>query len=1206
MRLRSIEIHGFKTFATHTELLFDESITAIVGPNGSGKSNIADAIRWVLGEQSYRTLRSKRTEDLIFSGSEKRPRMGMASVTLTLDNSTHWLPVDFQEVAISRRAYRSGENIYKLNSKRVRLADINDLLGETGLSRRTYMVIGQGLVDRALSLRPEERRALFEEAAGIATYQQKRTLSLNRLAETKSNLIRVHDIITEMEPRLRYLERQASRAREIEKLQEELRGLLRRWYGYRWTQAQARKQAAEAEASRQQSTLLEIEKSVNALNSKIPQVEAQRHQLQDEIREWRQELDGLSRQKSGAERSIAVAGERLRLLQAQREEIADEISQLERESNSIAEEMKSLQEEAHDLDAERQRQEVLVREAEGRLALWKKARADLEIRLEGAKRASDRYQAELYQIRRRLEEQRDENERVEQERAELREVIASTEEELEQKKEALSKAQSTLEDSRKALEETEERIRTLRARGDSLRRQTENRRAAVAEVKQHILALEERRRLLERLQEEGAGLYGGVRRVMQARNRLPGIVGIVGELLEVPKELELAIEVALGSHQQDVVVRRWADAEKAIGFLKREKAGRATFLPLDTVRSRRPLQTPEIPGVIGVASELVSAPAELRNVVTHLLGRTVVTQRLAVAREVLKQVQGGYQVVTPEGEVVQSSGSITGGSRRQRGPDILSRNREIKALPEQIADLQKSLQTKENDLKEAESALQALESDLEGAEKELTAQAHRARDAQEAWLKAREAKRTAEQQARWHESRMEELLEVRKRLDEAERRLHEEMTEASRKRKEKNAEIADLSLKLRDSEPGPESNLAAEASDLQAALASIAGRLQQSRSELETQRQRLAQMSSQMQGKRSRMERLVAEIAETQEAIAREEASLTEIESRAAELGKMLEPAQKKVAGLDRWLEETQKKHESLRAGLQAQEERYRQALLDKERTLDAIQRLRSEIEEANLNYAFLPPEANGNPAGALPLVSDVEEGLKEAITSFRVKLRRMGGASPEVLDEYESVKSHYDFLQQQAEDLEKAITSLKEVIARLDKKMEEAFLETYNAIAREFKAYFTRLFGGGHAYLRLTAPENVSETGVEIFARPPGKRAQGLALLSGGERTLTAASLLFSILKVSPPPFVVLDEVDAALDEANVGRFREALTELSNLTQFVVITHNRGTIETARTVYGVSLRPDGTSQVLSLKLEKLERGAHSPVRENEVIPGGS
>ncbi len=1188
MRLRSIEIHGFKTFATRTELLFDESITAIVGPNGSGKSNIADAIRWVLGEQSYRTLRSKRTEDLIFSGSEKRPRMGMASVTLTLDNSTHWLPVDFQEVAISRRAYRSGENIYKLNSNRVRLVDINDLLGETGLSRRTYMVIGQGLVDRALSLRPEERRALFEEAAGIATYQQKRTLSLNRLAETKSNLIRVHDIISEMEPRLRYLERQASRAREIEKLQEELREHLRRWYGYRWAHAQAEKQAAEAEASRQQSKLLEVEKSVNALSSEMPQLETERHQLQEKIREWQQELDSLSRQKSGAERSIAVAGERLRLLQAQREEIANEISQLERESNSIAEEIESLQEKVGDLDAEREHQEALVREAESRLALWKKARANLETHLEEARRASDRYQAELHQIRKRLEEQRDEDGRVEQERAELRELIASTEEELQQRKRALSEAHSTLGDSRKALEETEERIRTLRAKDESLRRQTENRRAAVAEAKQHILALEERKRLLERLREEGAGLYGGVHRVMQARNRLPGIVGIVGELLEVPKELELAIEVALGSHQQDVVVRRWADAEKAIEFLKREKAGRATFLPLDTVRSRQPLQTPEIPGVIGIASELVSAPAELRNVVSHLLGRTVVAQRLAVAREVLKQVQGGYQVVTPEGEVVQSSGSITGGSRRQRGPDILSRNREIKALPKQIADLQESLQAKENDLEEAEAALQALGSDLKEAEKELTAQTRRVRGAQEAWLKAREAKRAAEQQVRWHESRMEKLLEVRKRLNETEKRLHQEMEEASRKRRERDAEVADLSLKLKGGETGPESTLATKAGDLQAALASIAGRLQQYRSELETQRHRLAQMSSQMQGKRSRMERLVQDIAETQEAITSEGASLRKIESRAAELERMLEPAQEKVAEMDRQLEETRKKHESLRADLRAQEERYRQALLDKERTLDTIQRLRSEIEEANLNYAFLPPEANGNPVGALPLVADVEEGLKETITSLKVKLHRMGGVSPGVLSEYESVRSHYDFLQQQAEDLEKAIASLKEVIARLDKKMEEAFLETYNAIAREFKAYFTRLFGGGHAYLRLTAPENVSETGVEIFARPPGKRAQGLALLSGGERTLTAASLLFSILKVSPPPFVVLDEVDAALDEANVGRFREALTELSNLTQFVVITHNRGTIETARTVYGVSLRPDGTSQVLSLKLEQL------------------
>jgi len=332
--------------------------------------------------------------------------------------------------------------------------------------------------------------------------------------------------------------------------------------------------------------------------------------------------------------------------------------------------------------------------------------------------------------------------------------------------------------------------------------------------------------------------------------------------------------------------------------------------------------------------------------------------------------------------------------------------------------------------------------------------------------------------------------------------------------------------------------------------------------------------------------RLREEIATAERTVADGGVTLQEIASGISGLKGKLEPARGQVAELDRRLEELRSKRDSLRAELRAQEERYRQALLERERRLDAIERLRGELEEAQLSYAFLPPEANGDPVSALPSVAEVEEGLEERISSMKLKLRRMGGVSPEVLKEYESVRARYDFLQQQASDLEKAIASLKEIIAELDRKMEEAFLKTYNEIAGEFKAYFTRLFGGGHAYLSLTSPNRLSETGVDIFVRPPGKRAQGLALLSGGERALTAASLLFAILKVSPPPFVVLDEVDAALDEANVGRFREALEELSELTQFVVITHNRGTIEAARTVYGVSLRPDGTSQVLSLKLE--------------------
>ncbi len=1185
-RLKKIEIQGFKTFAARTELLFDERVTAIVGPNGSGKSNIADAIRWVLGEQSFRALRSKRTEDLIFSGSEKRPRVGMATVTIYLDNASHWLPVEFQEVTISRRAYRSGENVYKMNNERVRLADINDLLGKTGLSRRTYMVIGQGLVDRVLSLRAEERRSLFEEAAGIAPYQQKRTLTLNRLAETKANLLRVHDIVTEMEPRLRYLERQAARAREIASLQEELRGLLRSWYGHRWAQAQAAKQAADAKVSRQQTKLLEIEKSLGALSREIPGVEAERRRLFSNIRSWQEELESLSRRRSETERIVAVAQERLKLLRRQQEETSQDIAQMEQEMEQVAGNVRSLEEQVQSLEEEKRDLESKTRAAEEKLSAQRKARSEMEKRLDAARQASARHQAEVRQMRKQLRDLQEQAERRERERDELRKQIEEAEAEARRRRDALAKAKAKLDGEREALAAAQERVRHLRAEMDHLRSQVEERRSAVSDARQKIRSLEERKRILERLQEEGAGLYGGVRRVMQARDRLPGIVGIVGELLDVPPQLETAVEVALGSHQQDVVVRRWSDAKRAIEFLKREHAGRATFLPLDTIRPRKPIRKPDIEGVLGVASELVQVPDDLRSIATHLLGRTVVVQRLEVAREVLRRVQGGYQVVTLEGEVVQSSGSVTGGSRRQRGPDILARSRELKALPGEIARAAEELRRAEKALEEARSRLDEAGKTLAKAEQETVSRERRVQEAQEAWLKATREEQTAAQKARWLESKLEELMEAQRQAAAARRLVLQEMEDASRRQKEAESLALELTGKLESDDGGAGAGLEAQVSDLRAEMAGLDGLLRQRRSELESLRRRLAQMESQSQGKRSRLERLREEIAAAERTVANGGTTLQEVASGISRLEERLKPAGERAAELDRKLEELRNRRDSLRAGLRAQEEQYRQALLERERRLDAIERLRGELEEAQLSYAFLPPEANGDPVSALPMVSEVEEGLEERISSMKLKLRRMGGVSPEVLKEYESVKSRYDFLQQQASDLEGAIASLKEVIAELDRKMEKAFLETYNEIAREFKAYFTRLFGGGHASLSLTSPDKLSETGVDIFARPPGKRAQGLALLSGGERALTAASLLFAILKVSPPPFVVLDEVDAALDEANVGRFREALEELSELTQFVVITHNRGTIEAAKTVYGVSLRPDGTSQVLSLKLE--------------------
>ena len=1191
MRLRKLELQGFKTFATRTDLVFDGGVTAIVGPNGSGKSNIADAIRWALGEQSHRMLRSKRAEDLIFSGSELRPRVGMATVSLVLDNSQKWLPVEFEEVKITRRIYRSGESEYRLNGKRTRLRDILELLAESGLSRRTYTVIGQGLVDRALSLRAEERRILFEEAAGITPYQQKRNLALNRLEETKANLVRIHDIIRETEPRLRYLERQAKKAQESKDVLDELKSLLLKWYGYLWTKAQAEKESAEQAESKEHGKLQSLEEDLRSLEGTRGELEERRRSLRASILEWEQEIKNISHQMERLERSRAVGEERIRLLETQRSELEAEIAELRERLKDESTGVEELERKVQSLEAEKTEIEAEVREAEKALGLRRKALADLESKRETARQNASRLAAELQQIEERLEEIETRREEILREKEEIGESLRAAAEELERRKEEVSAAAKALEDAKKALESAHASLASLQKQQESLRNEISTQQEKLGKAIQSVRELEARKEMLERLQEEGAGLYNGVRAVMKARNRLSGILGIVADLISVPKELELAIEVALGGHQQDVVVRSWSDAEKAVEFLKRERAGRATFLPLDTLKPRRPIEAPRLPGVMGTASFLVEAPPDHEKVVHYLLGRTIVVENLKVAREVLRKLSGGYQVVTPEGEVVQSSGTVTGGSRRKQGAGIIARSREIKSLPALIAKAKEKADAEAEKLADMQSRLESLSAEIAEAQRKVRSAEEEVARAQERWLEARGGEQAAYQKVQWQKEKLERLEKEIGSLDESERVLKMRRAEASRRRGELEVEVADLSARLLEAQEETLQSESARLAEAKAKLAGFLSRWEQQRNDLTVQRRRLEQAMRQLQAKEERLHRLEEELEATRQKDLQEEKLLQELAEKREELTAALQPAMNELQEIESRLEALRDERDALEKAMREQEEAYRRALIEKERAIDALRRLRSEIEEATLDYDLFS-ELPDDPTQELPVVLELEEGTSDRISELKGRLRRLGGVNPEVLAEYESVKSHYDFLQSQAEDLEQGIESLKELVAELDRKMEKAFMSTYREVAKEFKEYFTRLFGGGQARLELTDPDNPSETGVEIHVRPPGKRPLGLALLSGGERTLTAAALLFSILKVTKPPFVVLDEVDAALDEANVGRFREALQELSKDTQFVVITHNRGTIEAAHYVYGVSMQPDGTSQVLSLKLEEMKEAA--------------
>jgi chromosome segregation protein len=1222
MRLKHLELQGYKTFATRTGFAFDGGITAIVGPNGSGKSNIADAIRWVLGEQSYRSLRGKRTEDMIFSGSAQRARLGMAAASLTLDNADRWLPIDFSEVTITRRAYRSGENEYLLNGSRVRLRDITELLATSGLARRTYTVIGQGLVDAVLSLRPEDRRELFEEASGISLYQSKRAEALSRLEEMHLNLVRINDIVNEIAPRLRRLEREAERARHHAMLSQQLEGLLRTWYGYRWRQEQHNLQRAQDSLARREVALARRREALDELDRQMAALRVRQGQLREQLSGWHRESSGLHRQMEEVQRDLAVWQERARLLARQDDELQTELSELETQAQAAAERVAAAQAEVSAREAAFREEEAVVAEAQAALDAHESQRADLSRQMAKAQAQALNFTTQANDCRSRLDRLDERREALAEERAGHQAVIAEQRAAAEQvaaEIQAVAAEQDRLHAGQQALAAEAAKLNAELAAVQA--RQAEIQ-ASLAETQRSYDRLRARYELLGRLRAEGEGLHAGIRAILQAASSqqpaasskqqvapqtqstnlpttnlpipspLGGIIGTVAQLLHVPAEYEGAIEVALGGHVQDVVVESWRDAEAAIAFLREGKRGRATFLPLDTVRPASRLDVPQDGGVVGVGADLVQAEGWLAPVVEMLLGRTVVVHDLRAARRTFERLQGGFQIVTLGGEVLRSSGSVTGGEGKgQAQGQVLAREREWRELPAYL----KAARSRGREIEAELDQAQATEAEVRAG---LSALDERFRAVEEALAQAQDRRRDLErdgesiaQQIGWRQGLVAQLDGESEELDAAESSLRPDLARLAAEQEEAAAQVAAYQAEL-DRLRGEV--LYQRLSEARTAAALAQGRWEHRQAEAETLAANEARLRTQVEAKQQRIAALEEERGSLAAQVAGQASREAVIQGWLVSLAKKIEPAEAEVGRLEAEREQLEQDETTLRAHLRQAESSHSQALLAQSRQEDKLERLRRQIMddfglvqmEFTTGLAEQPPLPLGEMVSALPLVETLPEGLEEEIHQLRAQVRRMGGVNADAPVEYAEVLDRHTFLTTQAADLEEAARSLREVISELDDVMRQEFEATFQAVARRFAENFVQLFGGGSARLLLTDPEDVSQTGVEIVARPPGKRQQTLALLSGGERSLTAVALIFSILEVSPPPFCILDEVDAMLDEANVKRFRQALEALVQHTQFIVITHNRGTIQAANTIYGVSMGDDSVSQVVSLRLE--------------------
>ncbi|MBN1889899.1 MAG: chromosome segregation protein SMC [Thermoflexales bacterium] len=1223
MRLKHVELQGFKSFASKNEFVFPTGVTAIVGPNGSGKSNIADAIRWVLGEQSFGMLRAKRTDELIFSGSEKRPQAGMASVSLTLDNSEGWLPIAFSEVTIGRQATRDGQNKYFLNGSQVRLRDIGELLSQTGLARRTYAVVGQGLVDQALSLRPEERRALFEEAAGIGLYQSKREDALRKLEETQRNLERVADILAEIGPRLHRLERQVERSQEYKRLSGELHEMYKTWYGYHWGQAQATLHLARASAGVQGEHMRQQQAALDTLSKKLAEVREQQSTLRAQLHAWQRQAGTLRTQVEAARREQAVLEERRRALEAQMAELDSGTLALQDQRTGQAEGVSQAQARLDALRQEAATHTQAVAQARLGLRELQSQREQLNARRGEAQKRSLQLAAQVTDRRNRrtqlAEGQVETQRRLD---GHLREQ-AQLQDELARQNELVQRIELDLAALAEQAARYQQQLADVQAQISTSASHQAELDAALAQARARETELRAQLDALGKVRAELGDYSAGAQAVMKAG--IPGIRGALVTLITVPEEWERAIEAALGPDVQAVIADTWQAVMAAHQCLG-QAGGHAGLLALDLLAEGARLRAAASkPGLWQRmvnwlnalaplrsspsrqeslaprrAADVVTCEAAVRPALEALLSNTLLVADLATARTLVLDLKPGEQLVTPKGDVLRANGTIwlspSSKNEPSRGSSLLAREREWRGLPAQLSAAERQaadIQARRDHEAAHQLELGQRQADLARTAGELDQKRRARQDERDAMARAAER---LEGQIGWEGEQIGRIQAELQALHSKDQALETELGQVTAAQASAESQLLACDEQLAAL---PLEERTAQLAELQTAAAVAEQAVRGQQAVLNSQQGTLAQLDAQLSARARRSAQVANEQsgldAQLQDLQARNERLSAEL----AEFDARIQPAETRLEQLDLAQSGTETEESASRVRIRDVEARHSAALLEVSRREAEINALRGRIDE---DLGLVELEMSDDVTAPLPLplhpiIEDLPtlqllpEGLEESIQRRKAALRRLGPINAEAQSEYQEALERHTFLTTQSADLEQAIASLHQIIAELDELMQKAFMVTFEAIAAEFKQTFSQLFGGGTARVVLTDPENLTLTGIDIVARPPGKRQQGLALLSGGERSLTAAALLFAILKVRPTPFCVLDEVDAALDESNVVRFRDKLKEMSNSTQFVLITHNRGTIEAADTVYGVTMKSDHTSQVLSYRLDEVAEG---------------
>lgn len=1181
MYLKQIEIVGFKSFADKSKLVLAPGVTGVVGPNGSGKSNIADAIRWVLGEQSVKNLRGSKMEDVIFAGSDMRKPTNLCEVSLVLDNEDRHLQVVFDEVTITRRVFRSGDSEYFINRQPCRLKDIHELFMDTGLGREAYSIIGQGRIEEMLSTRSEDRRGPFEDAAGIVKFKHRRREAERKLEETKANLVRVEDILAELEEQVGPLEKEKDRAEQYRELADALE---------------------EAEI-----TLLVVE--IDKLNARFKQAavgvsdrQAERDvaQLaaQDAEAKWQAErdrLDALTQQVEQLQQSYVALVERRQKQQGDLALVEQELGYLEETERARVAQQAQHEEELKALVASVEQLRESYQTAEGGLHVKS---GELEVAAEGSRDERrveissriDHLNAEYIEANHRAATLRNELKMLDEQVESDAGKRSKYEQDAARWTEQIAGAEAAMADVKTSMEEL---TTALEAAADEIRRcDVEYEKATAAEAKAvsdlhkvqaDIQTLSARLDLLRDLEEGYDGYALGVRTVMQqaSRNRLTGIHGTVAELVRVPKDVETAVETALGGALQNIVVATEADARAAIQMLKQRQAGRATFMPIDVIQSRR-LREADIAkvrgqrGFVGIASDLVETDVQFHVAVEHLLGNVVVADTLEHANALARVLQYRVRIVTYQGDVVAPGGVMSGGHHQRKGPGLLGRSRERADVETRLGELQ----SRETALREEQAASRrtVTEAQAKRAEAQRILESH-ATTRQTLEGKLREltyTKTSAEERLAALQWEFQQLASGK----EAILQRHEEAVQALAKTDAELVSISEAMVAERDALAEFEK----QQQLMQDRLTGLRIEVATLRQERDTLRVRLEEASQ----RKARLEQMVATSTAESAAFMERKARL---QAQAQLASEQVTSLVDEVAERQAHLDDARQARLELEGEVRRLEQvvtAHRQAVRQAEELLHRAQ-VASERADADLAHAL---QKMGDTFGMTyewakeryPLTTSPEE-LEREVQRLRRGIQALGDVNLGAIEEYTRLAERIGFLTQQRDDLVSAQEKLDQLILEIDTEMANRFMETFTQIQREFAKSFEILFGGGEARLELTNPDDPLTTGIDVIAKPPGKRLQNLNLLSGGERALTAMALLFAILRVRPVPFCVLDEVEAALDEANVSRFAQQLRVFAGETQFIVITHRRGTMEEADALYGVTMPERGVSSLVSVRL---------------------